>query len=119
MDAELKTKWVEALRSGKYKQGAGYLCLSENGRDKFCCLGVVLDIQGATWSTQVTDERFTSKKCEFGGNPVASNALKSELHRALPSIPEDTIKLLMDRNDGNGMPKWSFAKIADYIEKHL
>ena len=28
MDAELKARWVEALRSGKYKQGRGVLRLA-------------------------------------------------------------------------------------------
>ena len=33
-------EWVEALRSGEYKQGGGKL---RNG-DKFCCLGVACDL---------------------------------------------------------------------------
>lgn len=33
-------KWVEALRSGNYRQGTGFL---KNG-DRFCCLGVMCDI---------------------------------------------------------------------------
>ena len=37
---ENQTKWVEALRSGKYKQGKGYL--SRGG--EYCCLGVACDI---------------------------------------------------------------------------
>lgn len=35
-------EWVEALRSGNYKQGAGFLC--KDG--KYCCLGVLCHIQG-------------------------------------------------------------------------
>lgn len=33
-------KWVEALRSGKYEQGCGYL----RTNDGFCCLGVACDL---------------------------------------------------------------------------
>lgn len=33
-------QWVEALRSGNYKQGYGQL----RKQDKFCCLGVACDI---------------------------------------------------------------------------
>lgn len=40
MDAELKAKWVTALRSGEYRQGAGQLRFE----DTFCCLGVLCDI---------------------------------------------------------------------------
>lgn len=43
MDAGLKTKWVEALRSGDYKQTQGRL-LHEGA---YCCLGVLCKLQGA------------------------------------------------------------------------
>ena len=37
-------RWVEALRSGKYKQGAGQLRTG----DSFCCLGVLCDLHSRT-----------------------------------------------------------------------
>ena len=37
---EWRRKWVEALRSGKYRQTTGVL----RDRDGFCCLGVLCDI---------------------------------------------------------------------------
>lgn len=40
---ELLKKWVDALRSGKYKQGAGGL-LRPNA--EYCCLGVLCDVSG-------------------------------------------------------------------------
>jgi hypothetical protein len=40
MDKVIKRRWVEALRSGKYKQGKNRL----NGKDGFCCLGVLCDL---------------------------------------------------------------------------
>lgn len=40
MDAQLKAKWVEALRSGKYRQGRSTLKHSGS----FCCLGVLCDV---------------------------------------------------------------------------
>lgn len=51
MDPEMKAKWLEALRSGKYAQGTNALrtyCDPESP-DKgvtplFCCLGVLCDI---------------------------------------------------------------------------
>lgn len=43
MDKALKAKWLEALRSGKYKQGRGKL---RSVDDEFCCLGVLCDISG-------------------------------------------------------------------------
>jgi hypothetical protein len=32
--------WVDALRSGEYKQGGDYLCRN----DRYCCLGVLCDL---------------------------------------------------------------------------
>ena len=40
MDARVKQMWIEALRSGEYKQTSGLL-RDENGH---CCLGVLCDI---------------------------------------------------------------------------
>jgi hypothetical protein len=38
--------WVEALRSGKYRQGEGMLAELVNKRYNYCCLGLRLKIQG-------------------------------------------------------------------------
>lgn len=40
MNKTIKNRWVTALRSGGYEQGAG--CLTRN--KKFCCLGVLCDL---------------------------------------------------------------------------
>lgn len=41
MDAELKAKWVTALRSGEYRQGRYNL---RTASDTYCCLGVLCDV---------------------------------------------------------------------------
>lgn len=56
MDARLKTQWLEALRSGKFRQAQGTL-LDEDGA--MCCLGVLAHIQGCDLSALPTDERAT------------------------------------------------------------
>lgn len=38
---EVITRWVEALESGKYKQGAGQLRSTADGETSYCCLGVL------------------------------------------------------------------------------
>lgn len=35
--------WVEALNSGKYQQGIGFLKTSLDGRYEYCCLGVAAE----------------------------------------------------------------------------
>lgn len=44
MDTRIAAKWVDALRSEKYQQGTGCLKQTKNQQDKFCCLGVLIDI---------------------------------------------------------------------------
>jgi hypothetical protein len=44
MKEDVKNKWIEALRSGKYEQTDNRL----KKDNKFCCLGVLCDISGIT-----------------------------------------------------------------------
>lgn len=41
LDPKIKQMWIDALRSGAYKQGRS--CL-KNHNDQFCCLGVLADV---------------------------------------------------------------------------
>ncbi len=45
MDALIKNKWIEALKSGEYKQGTGRLRKTDN---RYCCLGVLCDVYAKT-----------------------------------------------------------------------
>lgn len=48
LDADLKQQWVDALRSGEYKQGMEGNLRSKD--DEFCCLGILCDlIPGVEW----------------------------------------------------------------------
>jgi hypothetical protein len=52
MNPEVKSKWLEALRSGKYKQGQRRLRTA----DKFCCLGVLCDVlDSSKWRNKWED----------------------------------------------------------------
>src|SRR4029077_12689635 len=45
MNKENMNKWIEALRSGTYKQGNMYLHMcTEDGVHKYCCLGVACEV---------------------------------------------------------------------------
>jgi hypothetical protein len=49
MKKEIAKKWVKALRSGKYKQGKGYLKQFNNKHEpKHCCLGVLCELYNDT-----------------------------------------------------------------------
>ena len=62
MNTEVKQKWIDALRSGKYEQGSEKL-RSVQG---YCCLGVLCDLyskeQGAEWEFRgITETNLQSQ----------------------------------------------------------
>ena len=44
MNPEIKKLWIDALLSGEYQQGQGYLHQINDGESQFCCLGVLCDL---------------------------------------------------------------------------
>jgi hypothetical protein len=113
-------RWVQALESGKYKQGQGQLCsLGRKGKPAFCCLGVLADIEveGSwvphTFFGSITRWRLETDK-ELGGErelagELAECALPSALWDEL-GIPEDQGNLI-NKNDAG----FSFKQIAKYL----
>jgi hypothetical protein len=118
MKAELKQKWVEALRSGKYEQGRLVL---KNTEGHMCCLGVLLDIEApAGWSacaTEIPGEvgHYGHQDGNFCGDFLH---LKTRERHGLTSELDDGESIahrLAHMND-NGR---SFAEIADWIEREI
>lgn len=100
MDATLKAKWVEALRSGEYRQTVGSLKCG----DSYCCLGVL---------AVLTELPFDQHDCldipDWDGN----------YETVLPLDRKDA-ELLYHKNDGVcGHRQHAFPEIADYIEENL
>jgi hypothetical protein len=96
MDANLKTKWVEALRSGEYKQGTEYLLNRCNGT--YCCLGVLCVVYG------IPNDRISMN-------------MTTTLPMDIDGLSEDVCSHLGDTmNDYQGK---TFAEIADYIEANI
>lgn len=132
MDKELKAKWVEALRSGDFKQTQSVLHDPQN--NSYCCLGVLCKVAGAEWGP-------FEKEVEVDGRfhiatrdhvPVKNGELLGDTdgEELEPSaclkfgIPDQSI--LIGMNDGKGEkgkpgyePPKTFTEIADYIEASL
>ncbi len=118
MSQEIKEQWVRALRSGKYEQTNGILCEEKNGKEGFCCLGVLFDIAGgevggewkkfenvwgnARWHAKVDDETNS------GFVPIK--------FKQFVKLSQKAQNRLVELNDTNGK---SFNEIADWIEKYL
>ena len=122
MDAEIKTKWIKALRSGEYKQGEKYL----NQDNKFCCLGILCDIfakekdNDAKWySDEEWDQGGTPPEAMYGSRYYlppevcewADIKTDPQVKRSLGHF-----NLLTDLNDGtSGCTRKTFNEIADLI----
>lgn len=107
MNKELKAKWVEALRSGKYGQGTGSLHPSDN---VFCCLGVLCDvIDPSRWD----GPRLGRVKFKLKGHD-GRKLLPEELMKA-EELSSDQIWQLAGMNDCEK----PFSEIASYIEENL
>lgn len=113
MKAEIKSRWVEALRSGEYEQGTEYLKREESS-DKiisYCCLGVLCEINNI---------RFTLTK-EEDGDVLYGVGIHSEYSFSTRNILKRLglsahfADDLANMND-SGV---SFDSIADYIQIRL
>ncbi len=102
LDPEVKSNWIEALNSDKYSQGVLDLKREHNGETTFCCLGVLLEVQGFYASENITNTGY----CE-----IEQKYLDTE-----------TQQQLWQRNDGVGEfsgKRMSFKEIALWIEENL
>lgn len=126
MDPCWKEKWVDALRSGEYKQGRGQL---RNDDGTYCCLGVLADLTrreeavGGTWSAahNVSGYAYMGRD-----GRVTRGVLPPEVRDAVglkasnPEVgdPDSVDRLygtLSDHNDTGS----TFPEIADLIEEYL
>jgi hypothetical protein len=118
---DLKARWIEALRSGRYKQGTGRL---RSFYDEYCCLGVLLDIIDPTrWVQEPLRYTWNEEGCllpqeiqtELG---LAESITISKFTIKNKQIQDDeiTIYSLMCCND---IACYNFNQIASIIEEQL
>lgn len=131
LDPELKAKWLEALRSGQYKQGQKCLRTDDNC---YCCLGVLADVMDPSkWSRH---DRAWHWQAKFQEDSDDGGCWESDRTEYLPdavaaelNFPKDVQQTLGNMNDGKKpnvcepdipetAPK-SFAEIAAWIEANL
>jgi hypothetical protein len=108
MDAQLKQHWINALRSGKYRQGKGFL----QKNNKFCCLGVLCDIvDSSRWSYNKEDNIW-----EWGIPHLIISSVKLSLDILQEiQLASDIQNFLINLNDIGK----SFEEIAQYIEDNI
>lgn len=116
---DLIRAWVEALRSGEYEQGKGYLRVTdEDGQDKFCCLGVLCEVAGLRpVDIEVDAGGATVHFYPDDGFPAQGEPPYSVKRRAgLDGGHSGEVTTLVSMNDADGA---SFDEIADHIEEKI
>ena len=113
MNPKLKQKWVDALRSGRFRQTHGQL-KARNGA--CCCLGVLCQISGVQWVWR-SDH---GEPAYFAGDENR-NYLPRQLAQeiGLNRTCQTDLALMNDGDDIQDIRPHSFAEIADYIEENL
>jgi len=111
----IKKKWIAALRSGKYLQGRTVLRReSLDGKDHFCCLGVLADVIGCDWK-------------QYGFDPIHRMAIfsKTKEQDACAIPPKIAKQIGLSKKVQNTLVRYndvdnkSFEEIAKYIERYL
>jgi len=110
-----RTNWIEALKSGKYKQVSGTMTRD----DGYCCLGVASKLY-----QEMKGRYYTMSGCAFpeAGGPFAPEELydgSEELYQELYHEEDKTVEgwlpsKLADMNDGGS----DFVEIANWIEEN-
>ena len=110
MNEQVKEKWLNALRSGDYKQTKS--CLHKG--DGFCCLGVLCDLYGKEHNVEwkLVDAgiyyEFQDKKAILPLSVIEWAGVEDDN----PEICETPLSRLNDIGS-------TFNVIADLIEEHL
>jgi len=109
MKSEIKQLWIEALKTGKYKQGIGYL----KYRDNFCCLGVLVDCYlkqtAQSWERGLCGIHFFEKETGTLPSTEEFRSWAGEI-----AISQETkLTQLNDYDHAN------FEEIATWIEENL
>jgi hypothetical protein len=123
MNADIKKIWVEALRSGQYKQGQTLLRNKEN---KFCCLGVLCNLHAQAHPAIAAKQKNPNKYLKEGG--VLPRAVMK--WAGLPDECGAQVEIngitdyLTAHNDGvklygDSIKSSTFKQIAKAIEKQL
>lgn len=113
MKAEIKAKWVEALRSGEYRQGRGYL---RNGGG-FCCLGVLCDLAAKEGIGEWVGYPPHFRCGDFSSDRLPPQAVLdwAGLTQMNPLISDSRLTA-SSLNDNS---RFSFNKIAELIERNI
>lgn len=103
----LLRKWIKALRSGQYKQGTHQLVSHDRG--KFCCLGVLADLQGAEFDDTDPPRLVLNGKAKGKGYYLPASMAQAA---GLKNSDQKRLGRMNDRGE-------TFKDIAKHIEDKI
>ena len=107
---QARTLWIQALRSGKYKQGQ--LVLHNLSNDSYCCLGVACALFAEQLNLTTTHTEYCVKYDRYSSYLPDAVAELLQLRDQYGSSKKNSTSLVL-LNDIN---KYSFDQIADELE---
>ena len=131
MNPEVKALWVTALRSGEYEQGRGALIQIDEGKQTYCCLGVLCDlaIKAGVAEVRLYENENSFARYQWWDATGDAAGEWSETEGTLPP-PVMTWAGLIDDDpvitsggltavEANDSEELSFVDIAEQIEENL
>lgn len=117
LPADFKKKWVEALRSGEYKQGSNRLYSYYD--NSYCCLGVACRIAGYSeedvrYDTIVPAHKFPLVPACLHGDTAHGTIVKT-----LANMNDGWKKPLKPEDSQEQVKPRTFKQIAAFIERYL
>tara|TARA_R110000765_G_scaffold295038_1_gene390141 strand:- start:4 stop:411 length:408 start_codon:yes stop_codon:yes gene_type:complete len=116
---EFKEKWINALRSGLYKQGSGSLVHEHQvtGVISYCCLGVACEIAGEDMDYADSEEWITN---DYSG--YTFDKVPKQLHGEgeINSLVEELARMNDDTEQGAPCSHlFNFDDIAMWIKRNV
>lgn len=123
MNPEVKTLWVQALRSGEYPQGKGRLNRTHSLTDMqptgYCCLGVLCDVYNKnTGKGKWVPNRTFGYTFVAAPNDMSATAVPHTVAGWAGLNQYSALSHLVELNDSRTMNR-DFNGIADWIEENL
>jgi hypothetical protein len=110
---DIKSRWTAALRSGRFKQGTGFL---RTNNEKYCCLGVLCQLAvEAGVDVKVTTPEFGPKRYTYDGRVGLLPTSVQKWAGLDTGGPRAGVESLTNLNDFGV----DFGRIAELIDSHL